>query len=207
MNRGMFVAVDGPGGAGKSTTVAALAEHLADEGLPVLATTEPSREAIGHLARTRTREYSGLTLACLVAADRYQHLETQIRPALAQGHLVLCDRYTASSLVLQAGLDEVPEEFVRGLNRYAEPPDLQIILTASAEALRARLAVRGSHGRFEDDAGTAAREVALYARVAEQLSREGVRTEIVDTSPGLERVMSHLSSLIRALWSQERPAV
>ncbi|WP_435107136.1 dTMP kinase [Nocardiopsis synnemataformans] len=206
MSKGMFVAFDGPGGAGKSTTVAALAGLLAAAGTPVLATTQPSRAAIGQLARTSTRELGGLSLACLVTADRYHHLQNQIRPALADGHLVLCDRYTASSLVLQAGLDEVPEKFVRELNRFAEPPDLQVILTAPAEELRERLTARGSHGRFEDDPTTAAREVALYARVADQLSREGVLTEVVDTSPGVKKTVSHLAGLIRALWSQDRAA-
>ena len=201
---GLFVAFDGPGGAGKSTTVAAVAKILAAEGVPVTATTEPSCEPIGRLARTHTHTFSGLALACLVTADRYHHLDTLIRPSLAAGELVLCDRYTASSLVLQAGLDEVPEGFVRELNRFAPPPDLQVLLTAPAAELRDRLAVRGSHGRFEDDPHTAAREVALYERVADQLVREGVAVEVVDTSPGVEHVAAHLTSRIRALWSQER---
>lgn len=119
---------------------------------------------------------------------------------------MLCDRYTASSLVLQAGLDEVPEAFVRELNRFAEPPDLQVVLTASAEELRARLAARGSHGRFEDDPASAAREVSLYERVIAQLTREGHVVEVVDTSLGVEQVVSHLADLIRALWSQGRAA-
>ncbi|MFJ9552308.1 dTMP kinase [Nocardiopsis sp. NPDC101807] len=133
--------------------------------------------------------------------NRLQHT------ALARGELVLCDRYTASSLVLQAGLDEVPESFVRELNRFAEPPDLQVVLTAPGEELRARLAVRGSHGRFEDDPTGVTREIALYERLSAQLTREGLVVEVVDTSPGVEEVVSHLAGLIGALWSQGRAAV
>ncbi|ASU58169.1 dTMP kinase [Nocardiopsis dassonvillei] len=203
---GLFVVFDGPGGAGKSTTVAAVGERLTADGLPVVATTQPSRGVIGQLARGATHELSGLTLACLVAADRYHHLDTLIRPALARGELVLCDRYTASSLVLQAGLDQVPEGFVRALNSYAPSPDLQVILTAPTQELRERLTVRGSHGRFEDDPTSAAREVDLYDQVAQQLLREGIPTEVVDTSTGVEQVASHLSDLIRALWSQGQAA-
>jgi dTMP kinase len=203
---GLLVAFDGPGGAGKSTTVQALAARLVADGLRVLATTQPSTGAIGRLARSGTHEFSGLALACLVAADRYHHLATQVRPALAEGQLVLCDRFTASSLVLQAGLDEIPERFVRELDRFVEPPDLQVVLTAPAEELRERLAVRGSHGRFEDDPTNTVREVSLYERVADQLPREGVLTEVVDTSCGVEETVSHLADLIRALWSQDRTA-
>jgi dTMP kinase len=203
---GLLVAFDGPGGAGKSTTVQALAARLTAAGLRVLATTQPSTGAIGQLARSSTHEFSGLALACLVAADRYHHLATQVRPELADGQLVLCDRFTASSLVLQAGLDEIPERFVRELNRFAEPPDLQVILTAPAEELRERLVVRGSHGRFEGDPTNTVREVALYERVADQLAREGVLTEVVDTSCGVEETVAHLADLIRALWSQDRAA-
>lgn len=199
---GLFVAFDGPGGAGKSTTVTALAEHLAAEGVPVAATTEPSQEVIGQLARTHTHTFSGLALACLVTADRYHHLDTFIRPALDNGQVVLCDRYTASSHVLQAGLDQVPEVFVRDLNRYAPAPDLQVILTAPATELRARLAARGSHGRFEDDPATAAQEVDLYYKTATQLRREGVPVQVVDTTAGVEHVVSHLTTVVRALWCQ-----
>lgn len=76
MNKGLFIAFDGSGGAGKSTPFAALGQRHSVEGLPVLATTQPSRAALGQLARANTHAYSGLTLACLVAADRYHHLES-----------------------------------------------------------------------------------------------------------------------------------
>lgn len=202
MTKGLFVAFDGPGGAGKSTTVAALAKTLTAEGLPVTETTEPSRELIGQLARTHTHVFSGLTLACLVSADRYHHLDTLIRPALVGGQIVLCDRYTASSIVLQAGLDRVPEGFVRELNRFAPAPDLQVILTAPATELRSRLEKRGSHGRFEDDPTTAAREVALYEQTAARLAWEGVLVEVTDTTQGTVPVVAGLAKQIRALWSQ-----
>lgn len=199
---GLFVAFDGPGGAGKSTTVAAVAKTLTAEGLPVRATTEPSQEPIGQLARTHTHVFFGLTLACLVAADRYHHLDTLIRPALADGQLVLCDRYIASSLVLQAGLDHVPKAFVSDLNRYVPPPGLQVILTAPVAQLRARLAARGSHGRFEDDPTTMHQEVELYEKTATQLRNEGVPVEIVDTTAGVDHVVSHLATVVKELWRQ-----
>jgi dTMP kinase len=64
-------------------------------------TAQPSHDRFGEIARHGTDTYTGHTVACLVAADRYHHLATQIRPQLAAGRIVLCDRYVASSYVLQ----------------------------------------------------------------------------------------------------------
>jgi len=70
-----FVVVDGPCGVGKTTVTHALAQQLAAAGLPVLTTKEPTTSALGNLARFGTDDYQGITLACLVAADRYRHLD------------------------------------------------------------------------------------------------------------------------------------
>ncbi|TQN33542.1 thymidylate kinase [Haloactinospora alba] len=205
MSRGLFVAIDGPGAAGKSTLLRNLTSRLTGTGVPVLSTTEPSRGEIGQLARSRTREHTGMALACLVGADRYHHLETEIRPAVGAGKVVLCDRYTLSSLVLQAGIDGVPESVVRCINAHADPPDLQIVLTAPPDVLRERLAVRGSHGRFEDDPTLPGREVELYRGAAAVSERAGVRTIAADTSQGpeaIESLLSGLTSTIGGLWSR-----
>ncbi|WP_322974781.1 dTMP kinase [Actinacidiphila epipremni] len=68
---GLFVSIDGPGGVGKSTVTALVAEELRAAGAAVLATREPSDTALGRLARNGTDDYRGLTMACLIAADRH----------------------------------------------------------------------------------------------------------------------------------------
>jgi dTMP kinase len=131
------------------------------------------RNSIGQLARFGTDDYHGLTLACLVAADRYQHLEQEVRPALRAGRIVLCDRYVASSLVLQ-GLDGVPTDFVWQLNQHADRPDLCVILTGDAACARNRAERRGLYSRFHrggHQAGLA--EAALYATAAVELAEHG----------------------------------
>jgi dTMP kinase len=173
MRHGFFVAIDGPSGIGKSTLTGLLADRLTAHGCSVMATKEPTATPLGSLARFGTDDYHGLTLACLVAADRYQHLEHEIRPALRAERLVLCDRYLASSLVLQR-LDGVSPEFVWQLNQYADRPDLCIILSGDASCARARAEKRGLYSRFHRGGQVAGMaEAALYTTVATELTEHG----------------------------------
>jgi Thymidylate kinase/Radical SAM superfamily len=95
---GTLLSIDGPGGSGKSTVAAIAAEMLTGHGLAVHETTEPSRTPLGKLIRAGTDEYTGMALACLVAGDRHHHLAAEIRPALAAGQVVICDRYGTDRL-------------------------------------------------------------------------------------------------------------
>ncbi len=174
MHHGFFVAIDGPSGIGKSTLTGILADRLTTHGCSVMATKEPTATPLGSLARFGTDDYRGLTLACLVAADRYQHLEHEIRPALRAGRLVLCDRYLASSLVLQR-LDGVSPEFVWQLNQHADRPDLCVILSGDASCARERAEKRGLYSRFHRGGQVVSMaEAALYAMVATELAEHGI---------------------------------
>jgi dTMP kinase len=167
---GFFVVIDGPSGVGKTTVSALLHQQLTGRHLAVLATKEPSGSRLGNLARHGTGEYDGLALASLVTADRYHHLEHEIRPALRAGRTVLCDRYVPTSLVLQR-IDGVEPAFLRQLNQYADVPDLTIILTGDPAQSHARARQRGTYSRFHrDDSGT---EVTLYRTVANELTAAG----------------------------------
>ncbi|HEX5405746.1 MAG TPA: dTMP kinase, partial [Pseudonocardiaceae bacterium] len=88
--------MDGPSGAGKSTIVRHLAQLLVADGDDVHVTAEPSQGPIGVLASDLTETLTGHALACLYAADRYHHLETEVRPHLAAGQTVISDRYLPS---------------------------------------------------------------------------------------------------------------
>jgi dTMP kinase len=88
-----------------------------------------------------------------VAADRCHHLATEIRPQLAAGRIVLCDRYVASSCCTD---DAVPIEFIEALNAAADVPDLAVILTAHPAVNIRRIERRGAHSRFEAGIATAA---------------------------------------------------
>lgn len=87
--RGMFVSVDGPSGAGKSTIVHHLAQLLVGAEQEVHVTAEPSNGPIGKLCRALTETTTGYALACLYAADRYYHLETEVRPNTESDRMVI----------------------------------------------------------------------------------------------------------------------
>lgn len=179
--RGVFVTVDGPGGVGKSTVTAAVAKLLRSQGITVHQTREPTDTELGNLARHGTEEYQGLAMVCLIAADRYQHLTTEIRPAITRGAVVLCDRYITSSLVLQR-IDGLTVESVWEMNRRADRPDLSFILTGDPGVIARRLASRGAHSRYEHIPGSSSYEHTLFAEAATFLTEAGFNTLVLDTT-------------------------
>ncbi|MFF0746679.1 dTMP kinase [Streptomyces sp. NPDC004111] len=178
---GVFVTVDGPSGVGKSTVLSTLEAVLCQRGRAVHATAEPSTSPLGTFTRAHADHIHGHALACLVAANRYEHLEHDVHPALATGHTVICDRYLASTLVLQQ-LDGVPEPFLLAVNSAILMPDLAVILTAAPATITGRLATRGRRHRFHHDPHGPAREAALYTAATNTLVSLGVATLAIDTT-------------------------
>ncbi|MFG2408769.1 dTMP kinase [Streptomyces brevispora] len=178
MQRGQFITLDGPSGVGKSTTLEALSDVLTRRRVPVRRTLEPSTTDTGRFVSENFAHIRGHALACLVAADRYQHVEHEIRPWLDAGDTVVCDRYLASTLVMQR-LDGVPLKFLLDLNAAVLRPDLSVILTADPTLIASRIAERGPRNRFHRDPTAPGREVALYAETAGLLKTAGVGNVLV----------------------------
>ena len=197
--RGLFVTLDGMGGAGKSSTTSELHRQLTGRGYDVYATTEPSSGQLGRIARDASDLYRGLSLACLVAADRYHHLATEIQPQLEAGRIVLCDRYVVSSYVLQR-LDGVPLGFIEALNAAAEVPDLAVVLTTEPEVAADRIARRGAHSRFETGLAASRDEAELYVDAIDRLTQHGYPMVSVDTThTPIAQVSAHLAARIAQL--------
>ena len=113
---GYFIAVDGPNGVGKSTLIEAIKNKLEVLGYAVYITREPTDTKLGNFLREFAEKHSGRSLACLVAADRYEHMTNEIIPALEEGQLVISDRYILSSLDwCLEGICKVLHENVKGL--------------------------------------------------------------------------------------------
>jgi dTMP kinase len=190
---GLFVSVDGPGGAGKTTIVRHLAQMLVAHGEHVHVTAEPSTGPIGKLVSELTPTVTGHALACLYAADRYHHVETEIAPYLKTGHIVISDRYVASGLVVQR-FDGVDPVFLWQLNEEAERPDLAVILEADPDVIAQRLSERGPHNRFQLAPGSSHTEVEYYRQATEVLADEGFDVLRVDCS---NRPAEQSAALIR----------
>ncbi len=133
---GSFIVFEGGEGAGKSTQEALLAQWLESQGMTVLRTREPGGTPAGEAIRTilLSNENAGLTdraEALLFAAARGEHAAQVIRPALAAGTVVVCDRYLDSSVAYQGYGRELGAEYVRGLSMWATRdlvPDLTVLL-------------------------------------------------------------------------------
>lgn len=136
---GVFVTLEGPEGAGKSTVIQSLAGKLAERGLPYLVTREPGDGPVGSRIRQILLEGDALTPLAevfLFLADRAQHVETVIRPALREGKIVLCDRYGDSFLVYQGYGRQLDIEALRSWNEDATghlKPDLTMLLDLDPE--------------------------------------------------------------------------
>jgi dTMP kinase len=198
---GLFVSIDGPSGAGKTTIVRHLAQMLVAQGEHVTVTAEPSSGPIGKLASALTETVTGHALACLYAADRYHHVEAEVRPLLKSGHIVISDRYIASGLVIQR-LDGVDPGFLWGLNEEVEIPDLTVILEANPDVISERLADRGPHNRFQFTPGSSHMEARYYQEAKEQLVRAGFNVLSVDcTSRPPEQSAALIKSQLVSLLS------
>ncbi|MGW0086540.1 dTMP kinase [Streptomyces sp. NPDC003393] len=201
---GRFVTIDGPGGVGKSTVTQAVVEQLRADNRPVFATREPSDSQLGQIARKGTDEYAGMSMACLIAADRYRHVQEEIRPAMARGEIVVCDRYIPSSLVLQV-MDGVPRDVLWELNRHADMPDLAVIVNARVDAITKRLAERGTHSRYEREPGGTERECGHYYEAARFLKATGVRVLQLDASTaGADEIARAVVTAIKEPWMRGR---
>ena len=180
---GAFVVFEGIDGAGTTTQAALYAARLRARRRLVHVTNEPSGGPIGSLIRQVLRHRVAMpsgrqpdTMALLFAADRLDHLGSEIEPCLREGYVVLSDRYDLSSLAYQAttgagGARELAEmvAWIRELNRHALRPDATIVLDVSPEVAATRRDKRGGPRDLYETTELQARLAEVYRR-AEDLT-------------------------------------
>lgn len=152
--RGIFITLEGGDGAGKTTQASLLEEWFQSQGRDVVRTREPGGTPLGVEIREMVLHSRGhideRAEALLYAADRAQHIETLVRPALAEGKVVIQDRYFDSSVAYQGVARDLGADRVRGLSLWATRdllPDLTVLLDLGVEDGRARLEAQGK--RFD----------------------------------------------------------
>jgi len=150
MARGIFIAIEGIDGSGTTTHSKLLAEWIEQQNIPVLLTHEPSDSEIGKLIRIilRDKMIPPATDALLFAADRVNHTQKEILPALENGFVAISDRYVESSIAYQSS-SGLPMDWVAQINCFAIKPDLTILLDVSPTTGLGRKRKQGYREKFE----------------------------------------------------------
>ncbi|WPC03627.1 dTMP kinase [Pseudomonas benzenivorans] len=199
---GLFITLEGPEGAGKSTNREYLAARLAEHGIEVLLTREPGGTPLAERVRELLLAPSEEPMAAdtellLVFAARAQHLDRVIRPALARGCVVLCDRFTDATYAYQGGGRGLPEERIAVLEDYVQGglrPALTLVFDLPIEVGLSRAAARGRLDRFEQEGRAffdAVRQTYLRRAAAEPQ-----RYRVLDASQPLSEVQQALDALL-----------
>ncbi len=188
---GYFIAFEGGEGVGKSTQEALLAQYLTEVGKTVIRTREPGGTPAAEQIRNTvlSREHEGMnpqSEALLFAAARGDHVARVIRPAIARGEVVICDRYIDSSIAYQGFARALGADRVRDLSMWATGgllPDLTIVLTLNPEISMKRVI---NPDRLESEPMQYHRDVA--AAFLEIVAQDPGRYLVVDATGTKEEI-------------------
>lgn len=208
----MFITLEGPDGSGKTTQARLLAHWLQEEGHPVVLVREPGGTTVGERIREVLHDpaHTGMspwTEVFLYCAARAQLVAEIIRPALAAGQTVLCDRYADSTLAYQGygrGLDLDALRLVLYLATGGLTPDLTFCLDISPEeGLARRRAGGGEWNRLDQETVDFHRRVRTgYLELA---GLEPQRWIVVDAARPVDAVQADLRALLQARWTGHPP--
>jgi dTMP kinase len=201
----LFITLEGPEGAGKTTNREYLAARLREAGVAVLLTREPGGTPLAERIRELLLAPSDEAMAAdtellLVFAARAQHLAEVIRPALARGEVVICDRFTDATYAYQGGGRGLSRERIATLESFVQGalrPDLTLVFDLPIEIGLARAAARGRLDRFEQE-GQAFFE-AVRAAYLQRAAAAPERYRLVDAGQTLAQVQASLDGLLPEL--------
>lgn len=201
---GLFIAIEGGDGAGKTTQIRNLVDHLESRGFdPVIATREPGGTPVGQSIRSVLLDgeaVSPKSEALLYAADRAHHVATLINPHLDQGGAVITDRYIDSSLAYQAGGRELSEDDVLSLSRWATSglvPNLTLVLDIDPRAAAERMGSREDANHLDKQSLEFKDRVRQgFLRLAEA---EPERYAVIPAGRSVNEVAEHIHRVVDAV--------
>ena len=202
---GKFITLEGSEGVGKTTNIDVVCRLLEANGVPFIKTREPGGTPLAEALReamlaVREEEVSAMTELLIVFAARTQHLDRVIRPALAAGQWVVCDRFTDASYAYQGygrGLDLERITALEGWVQNGLQPDLTLLLDLAPEVAEQRMQER-TKDRMESE------KVEFYQRVRSGYLRraaQDARFRVIEAKNTIDTVATeidaHVSALIR----------
>ncbi len=199
----MFISFEGTEGVGKTTLIQKLYEYFQQQGKAVVLTREPGGTPLAEQVRSlllsvnHDEQMSHDTELLLMYAARAQHLERVILPALAEGKIVLCDRFTDSSFAYQCAGRGLSREKLQLLNQnfVSKMPDITFWLDAPIELGMTRARARGDLDRFEQE------KVVFFESVrsgfAEIHARDSERMKRLDATQAQEKVFADALSYFK----------
>lgn len=206
MAPGRFIVFEGGEGTGKSTQIGRLADNLSKAGIATLTTREPGGTPFAETIRAKLlagdHAASGPDAeAVLISAGRIDHLDAVIRPALAKGTWVLCDRFTDSTLVYQGRVSGGDPAFLPALNARVvakTPPDLTIVIDLPASETIARLVARPGADGGRWDEGSEAEHATIREAFLDLANADPTRHVVVDGIGDIDAVADRIWSAVQA---------
>ncbi len=197
MQKGLFITFEGADGCGKTTQLNLLAESLQAKGCDVLITREPGGKGLGEKIREILLNYDGEVSdnceAFLFLADRAQHIDIIVKPAVEAGKIVLCDRHTDSTLAYQGYGRGVDLERLKMLNNIATSgfvPDLTFVFDVDVETSMSRV---GNEKDRMESAG-----IEFFERVKngylEIAKKEPDRVKVINSNDSIENIFEQVKS-------------
>ena len=207
--KALFITFEGPEGAGKSTQIKLLEEYLKSRGRKVVVTREPGGTPLAENFRNIVKHYQGAeplypaTELLLFEAARAQHVRYVIEPALAEGAVVLCDRFADSTEAYQGAGRALDMDFLQQLNRFAVGScsvDLTLVFDLPVEKGLERAAARVAHiadhnDRLEEE------QIDFHRRVRESFlkiaEREPERVRVLDATLSIEELFEQVKKQVQ----------
>lgn len=208
-HKALFITFEGPEGAGKSTQIKLLEEYLKSRGRKVVVTREPGGTPLAENFRNIVKHYQGAeplypaTELLLFEAARAQHVRYVIEPALAEGAVVLCDRFADSTEAYQGAGRALDMDFLQQLNRFAVGScsvDLTLVFDLPVEKGLERAAARVAHiadhnDRLEEE------KIDFHRRVRESFlkiaEREPERVRVLDATLSIEELFEQVKKQVQ----------